>query len=143
MQTLLEVFFRPTTRTVSRSMAEICQSGLSGKLIMEYTPACSLSRLQAVSNSAAETTCVCSTQSWWHHPQRCNGPVTRKTTTALLTCCYRLSADRRWFATRQSLLSSLGRRTGAAHMRAGARSLRTSLASPCRTRTRRSSRPWK
>lgn len=62
---------RPTARTVSPSTGKICQSGLSEKLATEYVPACSLSLLKTVFNSRAETACICSAQSWWHHPQRC------------------------------------------------------------------------
>lgn len=47
---------------------------------MEYTPACSLNRSEAVSDRRAETTCICSAQSWWHCPERCEGLEVRKTT---------------------------------------------------------------
>jgi len=64
-------------------MAETCRSGLSVKSITEYTPAQPPSLFKAVSNSAAETTCICSTQSWWHHPERCKDLVVRRNTTIL------------------------------------------------------------
>lgn len=139
-QMSLEVFSRPTTKTVSLSMAGICQSGLSGILIIEYTPACPIYHPKALSDSGVETICICSAQPWWHHPKRCKSLVVRKIIATLLTCCCRLSADQRRSAIGQSLSSSWGRRTGAVRMQAGARLRPISPALPFKIPTKRSSR---
>jgi hypothetical protein len=140
MQTSLEVFSRPTIRTVSLSMAEICQFGLNERLITKYTTACSMNRFKAVTDSSAETTCICSAQPWWHHPERCKSLVVRKIMATLLTSYCRLSADQRRSAIGQSSSFSSGRRTGAARTQVGARSRLISPALPFKIPIKRYSR---